>query len=766
MAGRVLDPLIFVGRILGHYRITEKIGAGGMGEVFRAHDERLDRDVALKVLLPGALGDDAAQKRFHKEALTLSKLNHPSIATVFDFDTQQGTDFLVTEYIPGHSVDTLLAKGALTEKEIVRLGIQLADGLAAAHERGVIHRDLKPANIRVTPDARLKILDFGLAKVLPQAADATVSQDLTAANAAVGTFPYMAPEQLLGETVDVRTDIWAAGVTLYEMATGRQPFAGRTGAALTASILYQPPANPRSWNAEISPRLEQIILKCLEKIPRNRYQSALELGAGLRGVLDGAASSRRETPAPARPRPKSRSSLKRIHSLAVLPLANFSRDPDQEYFADGMTEALICDLAKLRDVRITSRTSVMRYKGKETPLPQIAAELNVDAVVEGSVLRAGNRVRITAQLIHAASDTHLWAQNYERDLEDILRVQSEIAQTIAREIHAAVTPEEAKRLRRAPRVDPEAYEAYLKGRFHWYKLTREHLDKALEYFQFALEKDPTSARAYSGIACTWRSLGDCGVISQREAMPKAKVATLKAIELDESLSEAHAALAGQYYAEWKWEEAEREYRRAIELTPNAADSHMLLADLLVSRGRTDEWKQEMERALALDPLSSFLQCFYGWHLLYLGRHEEAITELHKAMRGEPNLPAIHLRLWSALRQLGKDGEALAAARRFFDLLGDAAVAQALEEASAGNDYAAAMRAGAEVLRQRSQTGFVQPTQAARLYAHAGDTQSALDWLEKACQERVQAMVHVAVDPDWKGLRAEPRFQDLLRRVNL
>jgi TolB-like protein len=463
----------------------------------------------------------------------------------------------------------------------------------------------------------LKILDFGLAKLVRRPSPmANTESSLDTTEVFAGTLPYMAPEQLRGAAGDVRTDIYSAGIVLYELATGRLPFPEKLPTALSDDILHRAVPPLGRLRPELSSRFEEIVLKCLEKEAENRYQSAKELAVDLRRVtLPTSIAS--AAVAAARKRTRSR----RIRSLAVLPLANFSRDPEQEYFADGMTEALICDLAKLRGVKITSRTSVMRYKGAATPLPQIADELNVDAVVEGSVMRVGRRVRITAQLIHAASDTHLWAESYDREFEDVLLVQSDIARAIAREIQVALTPEEAKRLSSARRVNPEAYEAYLKGRFHWYKLSREHFDTALKYFQVSLERDPRDPLAYVGIAWVWASRGDCGLVPPRDALPKAKAAALRAIELDDSLAEAHISLGNFRCAEWDWNGAVREYQRAIELTPNSADAHFFYSDLLLSLQHPDEWKVHVARALELDPLNFFFQCFYGWHLFYLRRYD-------------------------------------------------------------------------------------------------------------------------------------------------
>jgi len=760
MASRVLGHDALVGLDLGHFRIVEMVGAGGMGEVYLAHDQHLGRDVAVKVLPAGMLSDEAARRRFRNEALTLSRLNHPNIATIHDFDTQAGVDFLVMEYVPGVTLSDKLATERMTEADVLRMGVQLAEALVVAHEQNIIHRDLKPGNLRLTPDGRLKVLDFGLARLVEPAHENAETASLTETHA-IGTLPYLPPEELRGETVDARCDIWGAGAVLYEMATGRRPFEGRTATTVADQILHAQPTVPQRLQPQLSQRLTDIILKCLEKAPENRYQSAKELQVDLRRLIS-PSSIASAGPIAARRRTRG----KRIRSVAVLPLTNFSRDPEQEYFADGMTEALICDLAKLRGVKITSRTSAMRYKGTQIPLPQIAEELNVDAVVEGSVMRVGARVRITAQLIHAASDTHIWAESYDREFADVLLVQSEIARAIAREIQVAITPDEAKRLSRARRVNPEAYEAYLKGRFHWYKLSRQHLDTALRYFEVSSEKDPGDPLAYVGIVGVWCSRADCGFVPLREAFPQAQAAALKAIELDNSLAEAHISMGMVRAAEWNWDESTKEYGCAAELAPSSAEAHFFLADLAISRGYPQEWKKHLVRALELDPLNFFYQCFYGWHLLYLRRYDEAIAELRKALKTEPNLPAAHLRLWGAYYGKGLQEEAAAAARTFFEALGDKEVVQALQCGYSSAGYTGAMRRAAETLTERSQSTYVQPTQIARLYAHAGDKEHALDWLEKAYEEHLIAMIHLGVDADWNLLRGEPRFQDLLRRVNL
>ncbi len=786
-----------IGQTLGHYRVVEKIGAGGMGVVYRAHDERLDRDVALKVLPAGTLADEAARKRFCKEALALAKLNHPNIGTLHDFDTQDGVDFLVMEYIPGVTLSDKLAGGALPEKEIARLGVQLAEGLAAAHEQGVVHRDLKPGNLRLTPDGRVKILDFGIAKLVRPATATAATESFTETQAVAGTLPYMAPEQLRGEQADHRSDLYSFGVILYGMATGRHPFQEKLATALADDILHKPPAPPGRLNPELSPRLEEIILKCLEKEPENRYQSAKELLVDLRRL--GAPTSLEVVPAPRRlgtrrgavlvagiglvailamlfglnvrgwrERLLGRAGTSRIRSLAVLPLANLSGDPEQEYFADGMTEALITELAQISALRVISRSSVMQYKGKQKPLPEIAKALNVDAVVEGSVQRAGKRVRITAQLVDARRDRHLWAQSYERDLSDILTLQDEVARAIATEIQVKLTPHEQTRLASARPVNPEAHEAYLLGRFYWNTRTQEGLEKALAYFQQALEKDPHYAPAYAGMADYYSILPFYSRSTPKEVFPKAKAAALKALEIDNTLAEAHAALAyTMAYYDWDWAGAEREFKRAIELNPNSNTAHQAYSRLLSVTGRPEEAQAEMQGAQELDPLSLLPLGNMAMLSYFGGQYDLAIKQLQRTLELDPNFPVAPWGMGLAYEQKGMYEEAIAAFQRAESIAGGSPNVAA----SLGHAYAVSgRRREAEKiiaeLKEQSKKKYVSSYQIALIYAGLGEKNQAFAWLQKAYEERSTLLAYFEMDPRLAPLRSDPRFQDLLRRIGL
>jgi TolB-like protein/DNA-binding winged helix-turn-helix (wHTH) protein/Tfp pilus assembly protein PilF len=456
-----------------------------------------------------------------------------------------------------------------------------------------------------------------------------------------------------------------------------------------------------------------------------------------------------------------------IRSLAVLPLSNLTGDPQQDYFADGMTDALITDLAKIRAIKVISRTSVMQFKGVNKPLPEIARALGVDCVLEGSVQRSGERVRVTAQLIRGATDTHVWAESYERDARDVLTLQAEVARAVAREINVTLTPEESTHLARAHPVNPEAYEAYLKGQSHWYWLSREHLDTALEYFELALQKDPNYARAYVGVGNVWLVRGDAGSMAPSEAMPKASAAISKALALDDTLSEAHITRANiMALYEHDWPAAEREFRRGIELNPNSVDGHFMYADFLISMKRVDEWNREIHKTLELDPFNPFFRCFYGWHLVYLQRYDEAIAQFRKVLATEPDFSSAHMGLWGAFYKKGTQEEALAEARKFFVVLNDSEVADALARGYAERGYARAMHLGAEVLAARSKRSHVPGIRIARLYAHAGENDQVMKWLQTACEQRETTLVHLGVGWDWDSLRADSRFEDLLHRVGL
>ncbi|HKO23016.1 MAG TPA: protein kinase [Candidatus Eisenbacteria bacterium] len=742
---------------VSRYRILEEIGSGGMGVVYRARDERLDREVAVKILKPPAAQDESLRKRFRQEATALSRLSHPYINTVFDFDSADGLDFLVLELVEGRRLEDLLTAGAVAERDTLLYGAQIAAALAAAHEAGVVHRDLKPGNVIVTAKGSVKLLDFGLALLRPGAAAMPETRSLTEAGFVVGTLGYMAPEQLLGHEVTGRSDLYSLGVLLYEMTSGRRPFTATPAAALIDEILNRRPVPPLLPGGPLDPRFESLILALLEKEPRRRPESADEVEAALRAILTAPASSGARAAA-------SRSS---IGSIAVLPLENLSGDPEQEFFADGMTEALILTLAQIDAFRVASRTSVMRFKGTRLPLPEIARALQVDAVVEGTVARFGGRVRVTAQLIDAGTDRHLWARSYERELSDVLALQGEVARAVAEEIRGQVTREASARLARARRVDPEAYEAYLRGRYHWNRRSEEGIRKGIEHFEEAIRLDPLYAQAHAGLAQAYDTLGSYSFITPEEAYTKARIAALHALEIDENLSEAHVAMGGVLQNHlWDWAGSEEHFRRALAADPGNAGAYHWYSDLLSALGRSDEAVAAMRRAHELDPLSLTVNMSLGACFFYARRYDDAVEQQRRTLDLDPNFAPAHRMMGGALEQLGRLDDAMAeyrtAAALSKDLSANALLAHTLARAGRPDE---ARRVHAQ-LRADAEGRYLSPYSEAAIYTGLGETDAAFERLEKAYAIRDRGMVWIKVAPRLDPLRGDPRFDALLERMNL
>ena len=756
-----------MGSRLGPYEILGLIGAGGMGEVYRARDTRLGRDVAIKVLPAQFASDPDRLRRFEQEARAVAALDHPNILAIHDVGTHEAAPFIVTELLEGETLRDRLKAGGLTVSKAVEAAVQIAQGLAAAHEKGIVHRDLKPGNVFITKDRHVKILDFGIAKLvaprsLAEPAQGTTVVEATEAGTTLGTVGYMAPEQVRGQSVDHRTDIFSFGCVLYEMLSGWSPFRRDTAADTMSAMLHEDPLPLAGTDRNISPTIEGIVTRCLEKRPEERFQSARDLSFALQVEA-------KELPEP-RERSGDATISGPIRSIAVLPLVIFSAEPEQQFFADSMTDAIITDLAKIGTLRVVSRTSVMRYKQTQKSIREIARELNVDAAVEGSVERAGDRVRIRAHLIRAATDEHMWADAYERDLEDVLVLQNEVARSIAREIQVKLTPEEHAVLSSARRVDPEAYQLYLKGRYFWVKRTPESVTKAIGLFEQAIDADPTYAQAYGGLADCYMSLGfsfDVGSLPPTEAIPKAKAAVAKALEVTESLAEVHNPLAFmKLNYDWDFPGAETEFKRALELNPGNANVHHWYAHYLIVAGRPNDSLAESNRALELDPLSPIMSVHLGWLYYYLHAYERALNQLNKTLELDPNYGLAYWYIGLVNEQQGAFTEALAALRRSDELLKDNLVVKAdLAHALAVSGRKADAEEALRNLLAISHTRYVNPFEIGLIYIGLGQSEEAFQWLNRAYKERSDLVVYLRVDPRLDPVRSDPRFQEMVRRMN-
>jgi eukaryotic-like serine/threonine-protein kinase len=797
----LMETSSMIGKTVSHYHIIEKIGQGGMGEVFLADDTSLHRKVALKFLPPEMQQDAAARKRFLREARSAAALDHPYICHINEAGESDGQGFIVMEYVEGQSVKDRLETGPLSPGDALPIAIEVAEALDAAHGKGIVHRDIKPANIMLTQPGHAKVMDFGLAKQLIQPGGMETAAEtvtaLTSDGSAVGTLAYMSPEQLRGQAVDGRSDIWALGVTLYEMVSGARPFHGQSGFELTSAILKEAPLPLPS---QVPAEMAALIGRCLEKDPGKRYQRASELREALSAILGGSVSpwvglryrlthGRWPVIAAAllafvilagilvgldvgglRDRMAGRMGIPaRVVRMAVLPFANVSGDAAQEYVSDGLTTEMIALLGRLHPetLRVIARTTAMSYKKTDKPIDRIGRELGVDYILEGSAQREAGRIRITADLIKVADQTQLWADRYERELAGILVLQNDVAQQVAKALALKLLPAEQARLAGAKTIDPEVYDLCLKGKEHVDRITGADFDTAEQYFQRALARDPTSAAAYAGMAMLWIYRQQAGMALPREAGPKAKSAALKAIELDDSLAGAHTALASVLFlTDFNLPDAEREFRRAVELDPNEVTALGLHTHVLMILGRSDQAMQEIERAMAIDPLNQSCRIWYGADLLFTRRYAEALAQANETLRAQPgNIMALNLRGQIAhMKQQYADAiEALAA---YYKGWGKPDVADALTKGYAESDYAGALRRAAEVelAKHGGEPGVAMD--AALDYAMAGDRAHAIDCLEKAYADRDPYMPYIGCDVIFNSLRAEPRFQALLRSMNL
>jgi serine/threonine protein kinase/tetratricopeptide (TPR) repeat protein len=762
--------------IAGKYKIVELVGRGGMGVVYRAEDTKLQRPVALKFLAEELAHDHQAVERFQREARAASALNHPSICTIYDIDEHEGQQLIALEFLEGKTLREYMLGKRLDVDQIIDLVIQVSSGLEAAHAKGIIHRDIKPGNIFVTETGQAKILDFGLAKLLPERKPkpdekpmpgmptVTAEELLTKPGVAIGTVAYMSPEQTLGKDLDARTDLFSLGVVLYEMVTGILPFRGDTSAVVFDGILHLAPTQPARLNPDLPEEMQRIINKALEKGREVRYQSARDMTVDLMRLKRERESGREAVPGVAKPL--------RIPSLAVLPFANLSADMENEYFSDGLAEDIIDALTQVPGLRVMARTSSFAFRGKEQDVREIGSRLNVEHILEGSVRRAGSRLRVTAQLVKASDGYHIWSQRFDRELTDVFAIQDEISQAIVEKLRVRLIGD--RPLVKRYTENPAAYDLCLKARYHLLKMTPEGREAGRHYCEQAIAHDPNYALAHVMLAESYFWSAFWGSMDPREAFRRAKSAALEALKLDDTIADAHSALGTVLGSgEFDWSGAEREFHRALELSPSAAAVRYDFAWcyamwFLLPLGRAEEASSEMRRALELDPLDPFYNALLGC-LYYLKRQFElAVAQLKHAIELDQNFFFSYWFLAMAYALSGRVDEAVAAAEKANELSGGTSMTLG----ALGRVYGLAGRTAEarqllEELTTRRRMTHVPATAFASVYGGLGEREATLEWVARAIEERDPVTVtSLKVSPHYDRLRSHPAFQALLRKMNL
>ncbi|HEY6268006.1 MAG TPA: protein kinase [Candidatus Acidoferrum sp.] len=803
-----------IGLTVSHYRILEKLGGGGMGVVYKAEDLRLGRYVSLKFLPEDLSREPLAIERFQREARAASSLNHPHICTIYDVDQFEGQSFIVMEFLEGQTLKHRIMGKPLDLERVPEYGYQMADGLEAAHAKAIIHRDIKPANIFLTDRGQVKLLDFGLAKLLPERKGANrakvgaptfgnTTQDahLTSDGVALGTVAYMSPEQVRGQELDERTDLFSLGLVLYEMSTGIRAFSGNTSGVIFDAILNRAPTPPVRLNPAIPIQLEQIIAKALEKDRELRYRSASDMRADLQRLkrdtdsasamsLSTAQSSRqllrRHWPhfiwggvlaallllfglnvGNLRDRVFSGDSPSRIESIAVLPFANLSNDSKTEYLSDGITESLINSLSQLPNLAVMSRNTVFRYKGQPADPQKVGRELHVRAILTGRLIQSGDELMISVNLEDVQNSRQLWGEQYNRKLSNLVSVQQEIAGDIYGRLRPRLAGEEKKLLAKRPTENVEAYQLYLQGLFYWNKWTQADFKRAADFFTQAAQKDQHYALSYAGLADAYSMLGGAGYLPPSEAWPKAKAAAMQALDIDDALPEAHTSLGlVKEHFEWDWTGAEREFRRAIELNPNSATAHHWYGDYLANMGRSEEGLRETRKAQELDPLSLIINTTLGKQLYLAGKNEQAVEQLRKVLDIDAKFAPARPLLEEVYAGMGKQKEAVAEREKILSLSGSPELAASIEEDFTKGGYKGVLQSWLDGLTEISKYGYISPYNIAQAYMRMGEKEKTFSWLEKAYEEHDSGLVSLAVEPMFDPIRSDPRFKDLLRRMKL